>query len=406
MAEKEMSFLDHLEELRWHLVRSFTAIFVVAIVIFANINFVFNEILLAHLKPDFATYKFFCKTFTAIGIDSSFCNISFNQTLQALNPTQQLMTGIWSSLILGFVVAFPYVLYQLWTFISPGMKTNERKNSRGFLLIASFLFFLGVLFGYYIVTPLSLNFLANYSVSAKISNEFDLSSVIAIVRSSALASGIVFELPIVIYFLTKVGIVTPKILRTYRKFALFIFLIFLLGCTTKHFKVRLQLPELNIENTANNPWIFASPPCAMSKGFVRQAKLEQLLALLTKYSNLTGVKQSVRYRKANSCYYQFYDVALFRELETVNSHIRYIAEYGMSSNDDVYVDQTEPGGHYWFFPYSNYESRYWNMVKVSINKKDDPVGSYVDVIWSWKDGLNDPLAIQAKKEVEEILLSK
>jgi len=117
------------------------------------------------------------------------------------------------------------VLYQLWSFISPGLKDNERKSSRGFLVVASLLFFTGVLFGYYIITPLSINFLANYQVSELISNEFDISSVIAIVRSSAIASGFVFELPIIIYFLTKIGLVTPQFLKKYRKYALVIVLI-------------------------------------------------------------------------------------------------------------------------------------------------------------------------------------
>ncbi|WP_339634917.1 twin-arginine translocase subunit TatC, partial [Bizionia echini] len=112
-----------------------------------------------------------------------------------------------------------------WKFISPGLNPNERKHSRGFIIITSLLFFIGVLFGYYIVTPLSINFLGTYNVSSEISNEIDLSSYIALVRSSSLASGFVFELPIVIYFLTKIGLVTPQILKKYRKFALVIVLI-------------------------------------------------------------------------------------------------------------------------------------------------------------------------------------
>ena len=115
--------------------------------------------------------------------------------------------------------SFPYVIYQLWKFISPGLHSSERKHSRGFIIISSILFFIGVLFGYYIVTPLSLNFLANYSISTRVDNQIDISSYIALVRSSALASGLIFELPIIIYFLTKIGLVTPEILRKYRKYA-------------------------------------------------------------------------------------------------------------------------------------------------------------------------------------------
>src|SRR5690606_14183587 len=137
----------------------------------------------------------------------------------------QFSAHLWTSIYAGFVIAFPYVIYQVWKFISPGLRENERKNSRGFIVISSLLFFLGVLFGYYIVTPVSMNFLGTYNVSSEISNEIDLDSYISLVRSSSLASGLVFELPIIIYFLTKIGLVTPQFLRKYRKFALIIVLI-------------------------------------------------------------------------------------------------------------------------------------------------------------------------------------
>jgi sec-independent protein translocase protein TatC len=137
----------------------------------------------------------------------------------------QFSADIWTAILGGFVISFPYIIYQLWKFISPGLHSNERKHSRGFIIISSLLFFIGVLFGYYIVTPLSLNFLANYSISPKVDNQIDISSYIALVRSSALASGLIFELPIIIYFLTKIGLVTPEVLKNYRKYALVIVLV-------------------------------------------------------------------------------------------------------------------------------------------------------------------------------------
>ena len=133
--------------------------------------------------------------------------------------------SIWTSITLGFVVAFPYILFEFWRFISPGLRGNERRNSRGFIIIASLLFFTGVLFGYYVVTPLSINFLGSYQVSEQVFNDFDLSSYTSLVRTSVLASGLIFELPILIFFLTKIGIVTPEYLRKYRKFALVIVLV-------------------------------------------------------------------------------------------------------------------------------------------------------------------------------------
>ncbi|MBT8255561.1 MAG: twin-arginine translocase subunit TatC, partial [Bacteroidia bacterium] len=124
----------------------------------------------------------------------------------------------------GFILAFPYILYEFWKFVSPGLHRNERRGARGFILIASFLFFIGVLFGYYVVTPLSIRFLGTYQVSQEVFNDFDLSSYIGIVRACALSSGIIFELPIIIYFLTKIGLVTPQLLKKYWKFALVIVL--------------------------------------------------------------------------------------------------------------------------------------------------------------------------------------
>ena len=220
-----MSFLDHLEELRWHLVRSFFAIFIVAIVVFVNINYIFDNILLAHLKPDFSTYTFFCKAFTLIGIDSSFCGIAFNQTLQSLNPTQQLMTAIWSSLILGFVVAFPYVLWEIWRFIAPGLHHSERKKSRGFIFTASLLFFLGILFSYYVIIPMSVYFFYNFQISDAVQNNFKLDAYIGLITNTLLGVAVFFELPVIIYFLSKIGLVNPQFLRKYRKHALVLVLI-------------------------------------------------------------------------------------------------------------------------------------------------------------------------------------
>lgn len=225
MVEKEMSFLDHLEELRWHLVRSFAAIFIIAILVFININFIFDTVLLAHLKPDFATYKFFCKVFTSIGIDSSFCNINFSQTLQSVNPTQQLMTAVWSALILGFVVAFPYVLWEIWRFIAPGLHSSERKKSRGFISITSFLFFLGVLFSYFVIIPMSVYFFYNFQISDKVENIFKIDAYINLVTNTLVGVAVFFELPVIIYFLSKVGLLTPAFLRKYRKHALVLVLI-------------------------------------------------------------------------------------------------------------------------------------------------------------------------------------
>jgi sec-independent protein translocase protein TatC len=223
---KEMSFLDHIEDLRWHLIRITISILACGTVAFVFSGFIFEHIIFAPKRMDFPTYKWLCEVSQFIGInDTTFCATEFPFKIQSRQMAGQFSADIWTSIFAGFILAFPYVIYQFWSFISPGMHVKERKHSRGFIVVTSFLFFLGVLFGYYIVTPLSINFLANYSISTEISNEFDISSYISTVRSSCLASGFVFELPIIIYFLTKIGLVTPQIMKKYRKFALVIVLI-------------------------------------------------------------------------------------------------------------------------------------------------------------------------------------
>lgn len=220
----EMSFLDHLEELRWHLIRSTLAIVIVACVAFVMKDFIFG-IIFGPKSLDFPTYRFFCEVATYFGFDSEFCGDELPFRIQSRLMAGQFSAHIWTSIWSGFILAFPYVLWELWRFISPGLHANEKKYSRGFILVASALFFLGVLFGYYVVAPLSINFLGTYQVSQEVSNEIDLSSYIGTVRAAVIACGIMFELPIIIFFLTKVGLVTPEILKKYRKIALVIVLI-------------------------------------------------------------------------------------------------------------------------------------------------------------------------------------
>ncbi|WP_289041246.1 twin-arginine translocase subunit TatC [uncultured Zobellia sp.] len=221
----EMSFLDHLEELRWHLIRSVLAVVILASVAFVMSRFIFDTIIFGPSKMDFPTYRFFCDIATSLGFDSAFCAEKLPFTIQSRTMGGQFSADIWTAIWVGFIVGFPYVLYELWKFISPGLHPNERKHSRGFILIASFLFFMGVLFGYYVVAPLSINFLGTYQVSEIVLNEFDLDSYISTVRSAVIACGVLFELPIIIYFLTKVGLVTPEIMKKYRKIALVVVLI-------------------------------------------------------------------------------------------------------------------------------------------------------------------------------------
>ena len=216
----EMSFLDHLEELRWHLIRSVLAIVIVATVAFIFKDFIFDVLLFGPKNKDFVTYRWFCSLSQTLGQGSSFCIEELPFRIQSRTVAGQFSAHLWTSVLAGFIVSFPYIIYEFWKFISTGLYEKERKNARGFIFVASILFFIGVLFGYYIVTPLSINFLGNYSVSSEIFNDFDLSSYIGLLRASVLAAGIIFELPIIIYFLTRIGVVTPEFLRKNRKISL------------------------------------------------------------------------------------------------------------------------------------------------------------------------------------------
>ena len=224
-ASDEMSFLDHLEELRWHLIRSTLAIVIIGSVAFIAKDFIFDTILFGPKKIDFFTYRLFCELSQSLGQGNSLCIEEMPFRIQSRTMSGQFSAHLWTSLTAGFILAFPYIIFEVWRFISPGLHSNERKNARGFIFIASILFFIGVLFGYYIVTPLSINFLGNYTVSNEVFTDFDLSSYISLLRASVLSSGLIFELPILMYFLTKIGIVTPQFLKKNRKFAIVLVLI-------------------------------------------------------------------------------------------------------------------------------------------------------------------------------------
>jgi sec-independent protein translocase protein TatC len=223
--EKEMSFLDHLEALRWHLIRATLAILTIAIVLFVYQKEVYEYFLLAHLNNNFPAYAWLCEFSRIFGIESGFCNVNYPLVLQSLSPTDQLSNAMWTSAILGFVIAFPYVLFEIWSFISPGLSVKERKSSRGFIVISSFLFFMGVTFSYFVISPLSVYFFFNYQITDMIQNNFNFSEYISMITNTMLGVAIVFELPIIIYFLTKIGLVTPEFLRSSRKYAIVIILI-------------------------------------------------------------------------------------------------------------------------------------------------------------------------------------
>ncbi|TXK51358.1 twin-arginine translocase subunit TatC [Pontibacter qinzhouensis] len=221
---QEMSFVDHLEELRWHIIRSFSSILVFAVIAFLAKGFVFHDIILAPSRPDFFSYQLMCDLGNRIGSEV-LCITDLGFTIQSRQMSGQLSMHIMVSLVLGLACAFPYAFWEIWRFVSPGLYPQEQKNSRGAVFFVSLLFILGLLFGYYVVSPISINFLAGYQVDPSILNEFDLSSYISTLTTLCLSCAVMFQLPVVVYFFTKAGLLTPEIMKLYRRHSMVIILV-------------------------------------------------------------------------------------------------------------------------------------------------------------------------------------
>ena len=224
-VENEMTFLEHLEELRWHLVRSILAIMVFGLLAFIFKYVVFDIIVLGPSKPEFFTNRWLCYLGQEFLSSDKLCINSSPILLQNIQMAGQFMAHIKISLIAGILVSFPYIFYEFWLFIRPALYAKEQNLARGAVLAISFLFFLGVFFGYYVISPLSINFLSNYQVSDLAINNIKLMSYVSLVASICLASGIVFELPVIVYFLSKIGLLTPQFLKKYRKHSLVVILV-------------------------------------------------------------------------------------------------------------------------------------------------------------------------------------
>jgi len=222
--ESEMSFFDHLEVLRWHIIRAVIAVTIFAILSFTFYDFVFNEIIMGPKNLDFWTYRMMCKVGDALNL-AGFCveKIPFNIINTEL--AGQFMLQINSCLLMAVALGFPYLLFEVWLFIKPALTDIERKSARGFVFYATILFIIGALFGYYIVVPLSVNFLANVSLSEEITNQITIDSYLSTIATLTLGCGIIFLLPILIFILSKIGIMTPEFMRASRRYAIVIILV-------------------------------------------------------------------------------------------------------------------------------------------------------------------------------------
>lgn len=224
--EKDMSFLQHLEILRWHLIRSAIVILVSAIAAFVAKGLVFGKIIMGPKSADFITYQWLCQVskdlsaqFPGLIAEDAICIGQNLPNLVNYDMSGQFTTHIMVSIIAGLVVSFPYIMWEVWRFIKPALKSPEKRYSRGVVFFTSLLFACGVLFGYFIICPLSVNFFLNYQVDPRVPTFPQLSSYISLVTSIVMATGIVFELPIIVFFLSKTGLVTPQLLKKYRRHA-------------------------------------------------------------------------------------------------------------------------------------------------------------------------------------------
>ncbi|MCF8231485.1 MAG: twin-arginine translocase subunit TatC [Bacteroidales bacterium] len=222
--DNKMGFWDHLEELRWHLFRSFIAIFVLAIGAFLARHIIFDLIILAPKSPDFITNRFFCSLAEYTSMNVLCIN---DTTLEVVNlkMSGQFLIHLYVSIITGVIVAIPYIIAEIWAFIRPALYPNEKKHSTGAIFVTSFLFLVGILFSYFLIVPLTVNFLGSYQVSDTVQNTISLSSYIGTVVSLTFAVGLVFEMPVFVYFLTKVGMLTPQFMRRNRKYMIVIILV-------------------------------------------------------------------------------------------------------------------------------------------------------------------------------------
>lgn len=216
--EKQMSFLEHLEELRWRLVKSAIAIIIFAVIIWIYQTQIIDNLFLSMSSPKFITYELLCKYLRV-------CTPEINVSFQSSNMGGQFSYAIMMSILGGVVVSFPFIFYQIWSFIKPGLKQKEKTAVKGIVFYVSILFFTGILFGYFVVAPLCVQFFGTFQLSSKIENIFTISSYMSTILSTIFYTGLMFLLPVVAYLLAKIGIITSDFLKKYRKHSIVVVLI-------------------------------------------------------------------------------------------------------------------------------------------------------------------------------------
>ncbi len=219
-----MSFIDHLEELRWHIIRSVIAILIGSIIVFIKIDFVVDKILMGPVHSDFITYQWLCNLGKQLNTDE-LCLQNFTVKFMSNAMTEQFLMTFTLAFACGFILAFPYVFWEIWKFVRPALSEKEKRGTTGAIAWVSVLFFFGVAFGYYILTPFMVNFYSNYSLSPLIEFKPTISDYFENLLYLTVGIGLLFQLPVVVMLLTRVGILTPQTLKAIRKYAFVVILI-------------------------------------------------------------------------------------------------------------------------------------------------------------------------------------
>jgi sec-independent protein translocase protein TatC len=220
----EMAFTDHIEALRWHIVRALAAIIICAIISFFNINWIFQNVILGPANPNFIAYEMFCNLGKAIHVEA-LCMTPHAVKFQNTQLAGQFMMSFSVSFMLGFILAFPYVFWEIWRFIRPALKVSELKYAKGIVFWSSLLFFIGVLFAYFVIAPFTITFFADYQLAEQFENIITINNYYDTMSDLVLGMGLVFELPILVYFLSRISVLTPKLMRDQRRFAIVIIMV-------------------------------------------------------------------------------------------------------------------------------------------------------------------------------------
>jgi len=219
-----MAFTDHIEALRWHIIRAALVIIVVSVIVFFRIEWIFTHVILGPANNDFISYRMLCRLGHMMHIDA-LCMEPLKIRFQNNELSGQFMMSFSSSFMIGFIASFPYVFWEFWKFIKPALKKEELKYARGIVFWSSLLFFLGVSFAYFLIAPFTINFFANYQLSPQFENIITIDNYYGTLSDLIIGLGIVFELPILVYFLSKIGLLTPKFMREQRRIAIVIIMV-------------------------------------------------------------------------------------------------------------------------------------------------------------------------------------